>query len=456
MSIVRCIHCHEEVRVPERVSSQALVECPRCGQQFALNLALEKLPPLLVVIVDPGAVSDESQDSNESPAMAVPRFEFEERDAPAPFAVARPSSTSSMASRARRRESSSGTILSAIAVLGGGFCALPLAQLVLWWVFGQDPVDLGPSVSQYASFLVPEKFRATPTSDDSNDSWDAASASNDRSTTRTRPERVAAPPRNSDGNSGTNADSNSEDSNSDSSDAGSNESSTTNDSRTDADDQDSTTRLGPSPLENMPAPSEPRARPERLSDLPPATASEISALIGVTVLAQDDWLDADTFSDDERASRLDAFYQTYCDLSENLARYTPTDPENDSTLGSIDQALRFELEDQKLRTFLANRAEQVLSRDESVGEGIALVGTIVSIEEQAEFDVLVLRLGDGNGKVVRVASWLPLPTSIIADQTVAVFGRVDSAEHLGWDAEQTRGRVVLGGYLILLADASPR
>lgn len=431
MSIVRCVHCQEEVRVPQRVSPQALVECPRCGQQFELSLALEKLPPLLIVLNDPGAIAEETTGSSDSPEMAVPKFEFEEREAPAPFAVSRPASSGSMASRARRRESSSGGILSVVAVLGGGLCALPLAQLVLWWVFGQDPVDLGPKVASYASFLVPQKLRGTADPSSWDENQEPAEDDSDETPVRPRPERV--PPERTPSTPETPSDS--------SDDQASNDEAMNDDG------------LGPSPLDN-PVPVRPvRSRPAQLDDLEAATADQLSELLSLAILAQDDWLDAESFSEDERASRLDAFYQTYAEIAEALVRYTPSDPSNDTTLGSIDQALRFELDQGPLRRFLANRADQVFGEPDAMGKGVALVGRVERVESDEDFDVIVLKLGDGEGKVVRVASWLPLPSSIAEGDSIAVFGKVDSAENLGWDPQTARGSVVLGGYLIMLSSS---
>ena len=435
MSIVRCVHCQEEVRVPARVSPQATVECPRCGEHFELSAALDALPPLLVVIDDPGASSSSEEPADFELGPSVPKFEFEERDAPAAISVSRSSGGSSVASRARRRESSSGTILSAIAVIGGGACALPLAQIVLWWVFGQDPVELGPTVSQYVSFIVPAKFRA-PADDGS--TWEQASEDTDTNE-RPRPERVAAPPVRQPAGPGSGG--------------GSSESTTTT-TDTAGGGGGLAIGLGPSPLDNPPVVRPIRARPERLGDLAEVSEDELNTLLNSVILAQEDWLDAATFSDDERATRLDDFYAMYCELAEALARYVPADVEQDTLLGSIDQTLRFELDDNQLRTFLANRASTLLAEEDSADRGVALVGKIVAVEPGEELDMLVLKLGEGNGKTVRVASWLPLPNTVAKDRSAVVLGRVDTAEHMGWDPAAARGSVVLGGYVLLLPDAA--
>lgn len=37
--------------------------------------------------------------------------------------------------------------------------AFPVAQLILWWGFGKDPMALGPKVASAIPFVVPRAFR---------------------------------------------------------------------------------------------------------------------------------------------------------------------------------------------------------------------------------------------------------------------------------------------------------
>ena len=49
-----------------------------------------------------------------------------------------------------------------IAVCLGAIMALPVAQIILWWLpFGwrTDPLDVGPVAAQYVEWLVPDEFR---------------------------------------------------------------------------------------------------------------------------------------------------------------------------------------------------------------------------------------------------------------------------------------------------------
>lgn len=42
-----------------------------------------------------------------------------------------------------------------INIVLGGFCALPITQMILWWVFGKDPLKLAPMAPEILRWLVP-------------------------------------------------------------------------------------------------------------------------------------------------------------------------------------------------------------------------------------------------------------------------------------------------------------
>ena len=45
-------------------------------------------------------------------------------------------------------------------VVLGGALAIPIAYLLVLWVFKQDPLDVAPKIVQTAPFLLPAEFRA--------------------------------------------------------------------------------------------------------------------------------------------------------------------------------------------------------------------------------------------------------------------------------------------------------
>ena len=47
-----------------------------------------------------------------------------------------------------------------VKVVAGGLLAIPVAQLLIWWVVGSDPLGIAPTVSRSMPFVVPAKYHA--------------------------------------------------------------------------------------------------------------------------------------------------------------------------------------------------------------------------------------------------------------------------------------------------------
>jgi hypothetical protein len=163
MSTIRCPRCRDEVTVPPRATSRALVRCPLCLEQYLLSEALANAPPPLVIIG--GEVEEAAIERTEEPLggyqIAAANFGDEESQsravAAAAVSLARPAIRPT--GRARRKEG--GGVMFVASVMAGGLLAAPLAMLTLWWVFGVDPPELGlgPKVARFAPWLVPAKLR---------------------------------------------------------------------------------------------------------------------------------------------------------------------------------------------------------------------------------------------------------------------------------------------------------
>ena len=53
-------------------------------------------------------------------------------------------------------------------VVLGGLMSLPVAQLMIWWILGSDPLGFAPEVSKVVPFVVPSDLReAEPAETDS-------------------------------------------------------------------------------------------------------------------------------------------------------------------------------------------------------------------------------------------------------------------------------------------------
>lgn len=191
MTTVNCPKCDEQVRMPADASAEARVQCPLCADEFELSEALDQLAPMLVVLHDPGRayavtspleksyaeaeidLAAESEDESESESESgTPEFSFE---APSPARAATPafsfengSATSGAAGsassrRARSQRPQKSAVKEILKVVGGGVVGLTIGQLILWWLPGdlkKDPLELGPKIPAFASFLVSPKFRA--------------------------------------------------------------------------------------------------------------------------------------------------------------------------------------------------------------------------------------------------------------------------------------------------------
>ncbi len=56
-----------------------------------------------------------------------------------------------------RRERS--TVLDVVMVILGGCLSVPVAQLLVWWLIGADPLGLAPHTAKFAPILVPAELR---------------------------------------------------------------------------------------------------------------------------------------------------------------------------------------------------------------------------------------------------------------------------------------------------------
>jgi hypothetical protein len=164
MTIIRCPRCRDEVSVPPRATSRALVRCPLCLEQYLLAEAMSNAPPALVIIG--GEVAQE--------AIAAPTTEDEYRLAGGPVATpeyhpgrvaaANAAAAARPALRAgpRPRPRQSNPILLIANYVGGGVMGLALGLLVLWWGFKRDPLELGPTFAAYVPWIVPAEFHGKP------------------------------------------------------------------------------------------------------------------------------------------------------------------------------------------------------------------------------------------------------------------------------------------------------
>ena len=207
MTIATCPRCQDEVTIPQGAGEESRVACPLCREEFLLIEVMQELPPALILLDGPVATetsneetsnedasdedasdenasddsatetvkieiseaepgdevdsadtseseSDDESDSEDS-SEAVGSFNFgDSMESPATGS----SSIRPIRGPSRKSENPMWTM---IKVVLGGMLAIPLAQLILWWLPGswsRDPMKMGPKASQYAPFLVPKQY----------------------------------------------------------------------------------------------------------------------------------------------------------------------------------------------------------------------------------------------------------------------------------------------------------
>lgn len=204
-TFVKCLGCAKLVRLPAGPDPNAMARCPRCGETYQIGELLDSEIPELEVLgtksqsssAGPSIVSFESKNEN-APAESIPKDEFNRfvvapalakgakrkkrrrsrssSGSKSPGAVkpiveqsdrsergsssgSSRSSSSSRSSRRLPRKADSGFV-EVVKIIFGAMMAPPVAQLVIWWVLGLDPLGLGPATSKFVPPLVPATFHA--------------------------------------------------------------------------------------------------------------------------------------------------------------------------------------------------------------------------------------------------------------------------------------------------------
>lgn len=179
--------------MPDGAPTNAIVRCPMCSHEYSLSEVLDQRPPTLQIVSDSpvteGAPLDAeefvSADRASNPFEGFGAQDVAERDLakfdlshdgnptisthdPEEAGMSKDSSTFNdpaisyssprrSTRRSARREKN--PVVETMKIVIGGLLALPVAQLIFWWGIKQDPVNLGPTVSKVAPFVVPEEFR---------------------------------------------------------------------------------------------------------------------------------------------------------------------------------------------------------------------------------------------------------------------------------------------------------
>ena len=159
--ISHCPKCHDQVTLPNDASGQTRVRCPLCQAEYSFSELLNRLPPALIVLDAPSITPAAGPGRPEDDEYALVVEEDEPHPAVSQVRLQRPVTTAAQ-SRSRAARPQSSMFWEATKVALGALLAIPLAQLILWYLPGswqRDPLDLGPRVSRYVPWVVPANLR---------------------------------------------------------------------------------------------------------------------------------------------------------------------------------------------------------------------------------------------------------------------------------------------------------
>jgi phage FluMu protein Com len=149
--MIRCPKCKSNLAVPDRQDAEIVVQCPRCRTEVELCAVPEE-------VSDRGerrrsfAGGSTSRSSSDVKSNVVRRRYYSRTRLPKNVAPTK-------VRRRRRKRKTKFTRADFVKVIVGGLMAFPVAQLILWWGFAKDPMQLGPQVASAVPFVVPRAFR---------------------------------------------------------------------------------------------------------------------------------------------------------------------------------------------------------------------------------------------------------------------------------------------------------
>jgi len=183
--LANCLNCRGLVRIPSNAIASQQVRCPHCSESYFLGQILEGSIPELEIVEEQKAdsnvphvdqIASKSANEDEREVFVVPpqlskgarrnssRRRSDDSTSNESFneGPSRARSERKPARRGTSRKSSANQrspVLEMIKVIIGGALAIPIAYLLVFWVFRQDPLSVGPSIGKVAPFLVPKDLR---------------------------------------------------------------------------------------------------------------------------------------------------------------------------------------------------------------------------------------------------------------------------------------------------------
>ena len=184
-----CLGCSGLVRIPVNTKAHVRVRCPRCGEMYLLSEIVDHDIPALEIVDHErsDAAMGESENKyqpvtpKEDGRFVVPGYlaKAAERKSRRKSRSERPGSTvdiqenmdsSSEHSRhrptrsdrqitSRPRTSRKRNSFDFIMIVLGGLMSIPVAQMMIWWILGTDPLKIAPDVARIVPVVVPSDLR---------------------------------------------------------------------------------------------------------------------------------------------------------------------------------------------------------------------------------------------------------------------------------------------------------
>ncbi len=224
--ITTCPACNQLAQLPAAISIESVVQCPTCKSRYPVRAVLpDDVPELTVVSADgeqvfgpvgtgprqPLAGMGETVKAVEPPPpVVIGRLEVNEilrngarrkrnrgqrRESPSTSQESDPVQPLGPPRRKPHHSRSSGSSagekwdrivknesrvrnpqLEVAKVLVGALAALPVAQLIIWWLMGLDPFHMAPTVQKYLPSLVPPSLRQETESEENSPATSVAAA----------------------------------------------------------------------------------------------------------------------------------------------------------------------------------------------------------------------------------------------------------------------------------------
>ncbi|MFW6169132.1 MAG: hypothetical protein ACODAD_01495 [Planctomycetota bacterium] len=468
MTVASCPSCQERVTVPVDATSDSVVRCPFCHEEFELKAFLNQLPPSLIVLESgspgqPGEGSEVRDDgdsfSGKGPEAVLSSPESEDASDSLPPFDFTADSVREEGERPTRRPPQRGArknpTVEACKIIAGALLAIPAAQIILWWFvpsgYKRDLLRLGPTVSRVAPWVVPGQFHAPP-----------SDASDDRlppSQPRRYPPRIEQPqavPRAGNGS----ALSPPESARQETAEDKTRDPSTKEEARRERDvpaepdpdvppvgdgNQEPLTTAEPT----EPAPTDRVARGVR--GVPRYTLEDVRAALETALQASIRW-DADLGPNDPRRAELTTqFYQAFARLSEAMT-YPPP---NDSRIGDLATALTdvletFKKQPEKL-AMIGNQTAQWLDQSNRSTDGVFLFGTVNKIRRSGQIHETKLELASREKRTVTVVSRVDPRLTFAPTDRILMLGAIveqPSRNLVGYQGDESM--VVMGGFPVVL------